>query len=70
MEFVRTIKTERLMGSKVRVELEVRTTSAGQFTFPIDVDDHYSAGLTERAALEALAKFLKESLALVQRRLG
>jgi hypothetical protein len=69
VSMVRTIKTQRVHGSKVLVELEVHT-SVGPFKFPMTVDDDGSAARIERAALEELAKFLEEALALVRRQLG
>lgn len=66
---IRTVKTERRLDGKMVVELEVRT-SVGPFTFPMTVDDHGSAGPTERAAQAELATFLEEALTLVRRQLG
>jgi hypothetical protein len=69
MGLVQTLKTERLRGSKVQVDVEV-ITSGGRITYPVIVDDQGSAGPTEHAAFQELERLLDESLTLVRRRLA
>jgi hypothetical protein len=69
MGSIRVLKIDRLMQNKVRVDIEVRT-SIGRFTFPVDVDDHGSAGNNEREAFLELQALLEEALELVQHKIG
>jgi len=69
MGSIRVLKIDRLMQNRVRVDIEVRT-SVGRFSFPVDVDDHGSAGNNEREAFLELHTLLEEALELVQHQLG
>jgi hypothetical protein len=69
MGLIRVMKIDHTMGQKVRVEVEVRT-SAGQFSFPVTIDDQGSAGNNEREGFLELQKFLEEALELVRHQLG
>jgi hypothetical protein len=68
MGLIRVMKIDHTMGHKVQVEVEVRT-SAGQFSFPVTIDDHGSAGNNEREGFLELQKFLEEALELVRHQL-
>jgi hypothetical protein len=69
MGLIQVMKIDRTMGHKVQVEVEVRT-AAGQFSFPVKIDDQGSAGNNERQAFLELQTFLEEALELVRHQLG
>ena len=69
MGLIRVMKIDSTRGSKVHVDIEVRT-SVGEITFPIQIDDQGSSSNNERQAFLELQALLEEALELVQHQLG